>query len=45
MDYQYALDIINARHERAEFTLCGIIFAQLAAIVLLTLWGRKREKS
>jgi len=45
MDAQYTLDIINARHERAEFTLCGIILAQLAAIVLLVLWGRKHEKS
>ena len=41
----YALDIINSRHERAERKLWAIIIAQLAAIVLIALWGRKREKS
>lgn len=38
----YALDIINARHERAENKLWMIIVAQLAAIVLLALWWRRK---
>lgn len=38
---QYVIDIIDARHERAERRLWAVIAALLAAIVLLAL--RRRE--
>ena len=41
-DTRYALDIINAQHERTERRLWVIIVAQIAAIVLLiALWWCK----
>jgi hypothetical protein len=42
MTDEYMLDIISARHERAERKLWAIIVAQSAAIVLLALWRRKQ---